>query len=141
MQTLEQIYNDFLALPEEKRTQVAQNSAIAVIDFLIEAGFKPEERQTFLCSVLGMFIAADLRVTVAEAKMFNFLLGTELTPDDLAKGFSNCVGAEYVKAMDEIIDSMPEDDKYNLCILGLAFLTADRELTQKEVDVFEKILG
>ena len=141
MQTLEQIYNDFLALSEEKRTQVAQNSAIALVDFLIDAGLKPEERQTFLFSVLGMFIAADLRVTQAETRMFNDLLGTNLSADDLAKGFSNCVGAEYVKAMDEIVDSMPEDDKYNLCILGLAFLTADRELTQKEVDVFERILG
>ena len=141
MQTIEQIYNDILSLSEEKRTQVAQNSAIELVDFLIDAGLKPEERQTFLCSVLGMFIAADLKVTVAEAKMFNALLGTELTPDDLAKGFSNCVGAEYVKAMDEIIDTMPEDAKYNLCVLGLAFLTADKELTQKEVDVFEKILA
>lgn len=139
--SIQDIYRDFLNHSESERLELARNAAGVVIRFLGETGLTDEQQLNFFFSAVGLFIAADGKVTAEEARLFNSLLGTQLSQQDLANGFANSSSVEFINAMDEIIDSMPEDDKTALCILGLTFLTSDGELTQREVAVFEKILA
>ncbi|MCR4911420.1 MAG: hypothetical protein K5925_02730 [Bacilli bacterium] len=139
--SIQDIYREFLNHSKEERLELARNAAGVVIHFLGESGLKDEDQLNFFFSAVGLFVAADGKVTDAEAELFNQLLGTELSGQDLANGFARSASVEFINAMDEIIDSMPEDDKNALCILGLTFLASDGELTQREIAVFEKILA
>ena len=43
--------------------------------------------------------------------------------------------------MDEIVDSFPEEIKFAVCYFGLAFIAADDNVSVREQQVFERILG
>ena len=141
MSTPTEIYHNFLNASDAERLNIAKQSAYNLAVFLRDSGLDEDTRTTFFFSALGLFIAADLKVTNAETKMFNDLLDTNYSSQELVENFSHCTQGEWIQKMDEIIDAMPEENKYDLCLLGLAFLTSDRELTKREIAIFEKILG
>ena len=141
MPTPNEIYQNFLNASDAQRLEIAKKSAYNLAAFLRDSGLDENTRTAFFFSVLGLFIAADLRVTNAETRMFNALFDANYTANELVENFSHCTQGEWIQKMDEIIDAMPEENKYDLCLLGLAFLTSDRELTKREIAIFEKILG
>lgn len=138
---LRELYNQYLNQSEAERVAVAQSATSVVAKFLNEAGLDQEQSFAFFMSIVRLFVSADRNCSQEEADLFNKLLDTNVSYDDFFNATNGGANPEYIKAMDDLIDSMPEEPKLAVCILGLTFLAADGELTQAETDVFERILG
>lgn len=138
---LKELYNQYLNHSNEERIQVAQAACGVLVQFLKEAGLDEEQSFAFFMNVVRLFVSADRSCSEEEADLFNEILGANVSYEDFFNATNGGANPEFIKAMDELIDSMPEDPKIATCVLGLTFLAADGELTQAEVDVFERILG
>lgn len=138
---LRELYNEYLNHSDAERVQTAQAATAVVAKFLNEAGLSNEQSFAFFMNIVRLFVSADRNCSEEEADLFNKILDTNVSYEDFFNATNGGASPEFIKAMDEIIDSMPEDPKVAVCILGLTFLAADGELSQAEADVFERILG
>ena len=137
---LQDIYSNYLNQSEEERITVAQKATAAIAGFFSESGLTQKESLNFYINIVRLFVSADRRCSQQEVNLFNKILGADYSYEDffnLTNGGSN---PEFVKAMDDIIDTMPEEPKIAVCVLGLTFLAADGELKESEIDIFERIL-
>ncbi|MCR4911770.1 MAG: hypothetical protein K5925_04535 [Bacilli bacterium] len=137
---LQDIYSNYLNQTEEERIAVAQKATAAIAGFFSESGLTQKESLNFYINIVRLFVSADRRCSQQEVNLFNKILGVDYSYEDffnLTNGGSN---PEFVKAMDDIIDTMPEEPKIAVCVLGLTLLAADGELKESEIDIFERIL-
>ena len=139
--TIEEIYSDFLKMSADDRRKYAAGAGLRILEGLKALGVDEENSYKFIVSVIGICIAADGRVTQGEADMFNFLFGSNLSVNDLAEMCGCAADPEFVDAWDKLVDRAPEEVKGDFCILGLAFLSDDGQLTPAEKALFEKILA
>lgn len=140
--TAEELFNSFLNQTPQERYEYACKCGAIVIDFLKNrSGLNEEEQGRFLLYSIGMFIAADGKITRGELELFNAIYNTNASADEMAKAFGFCADPKFVSDMDEVIDSMPDDPKIALCSVGLCILTSDGELNEREIELFGKILS
>lgn len=138
--TAEELFNAYLNESQEDRLRRVSGAAQVVFGFLKQTELSEEEQFGFFVHVIGMFVAADGQLTRGELELFNALFDASYTPQQVAELLGNCARPEVVQAMDELIDSMPEEAKLATCSVGLAFAAADGQLTEHEVNLFAKIL-
>ena len=141
MEAVKKIYKEFLAHSEQERLSISRHAVIEVLSFLNDAGLDKEAGMGFINCAMGLFISADRKVSDGETKLYNAIFGTGFSANDLAVLFETCVGEEYLHLLDETIDAMPLEIKNNVCLIGLEILTADGEISDKELEVFERILA
>lgn len=138
---LKSLYNEYLNHSDAERIEIAQSATAVLAKFLKEAELDEKQSFSFFLNVVRLFVSADRNCSTKEADLFNKILRTDISYEDFFEATNGGANPEFVKAMDEIIDSMPEEPKLATCVLGLTFLAADGELTPAEVEVFERILG
>lgn len=136
---LKEIYNQYLLLSEETRVMEAKLAASSTLDALNKAYPDNQNNAHLILLVIKMCINADKEVSEEECSLFNKLFDTNF---DL-KSFKEVIFSEedeFIK-INDIIDALPEEVKFDLCLLGLIFLSADGKLTEEEVDKFEQLLA
>ena len=140
--TAEELFQSYLNLSPQERFERACAAGSVVMEFLKnESGLSEEDQGSFLFFSIGMFIAADGKLTRGELELFNAIYQANATADEIAKYFSSCADPEFVSNMDKVIDSMPEEPKFALCTVGLCILSSDGELNKEELQLFAKILS
>ena len=138
---LKEIYQNYLKQSEQERIAVAQNATAAIAGFLTESGLSSKESLNFYLNIIRLFVSADRRCSQEEVDLFNKILGLSYSYEDFFNLTNGGANPEFVKVMDDIIDTMPEEPKIAVCVLGLTFLAADGELKENEIEIFEKILA
>ena len=68
-------------------------------------------------------------------------MGTSLTFEQFYNLTNGSSDPAFIQMMDELIDTLPDDIKVDVCTFGLTILAADDTITGAEQALFEKILG
>ena len=139
--TPQEFLQSYLDMSEQERLERAVAAGQVVIEFLNQTDLTEEERAGFLFHSIGMFIAADGKLTKGELDLLNKLYNANFTPEQVGQWMGNDSDREFVETMDKLIDSMSEEAKYALCTVGLCVLTSDGELNEYELGLFQKILA
>ena len=138
---LRELYNEYLNHSDAERVQTAQAATAVVAKFLNEAGLSNEQSFAFFMNIVRLFVSADRNCSEEEADLFNAVMGTSLSFEQFYNLTNGGADPEFVAFMDELIDSLPEEVKVDVCTFGLTILCADGNLTGAEQAFFEKILG
>ena len=136
---LDDVFNSFLHMTFRQKVNRARKSIAEMSDFLIANDIGDEDRISFYLNLARLFIGADGKVSLAECELFNELFYLHLTYPDFSKLMTGN-DKEFISVMDQAIDLMDKKAKVAACEFGLAFLSVDQELSEKEKAVFEKIL-
>ena len=107
----------------------------------ITGGIDDDTTFNFLTNVIKLFVSADRNCTELECKLFNDVMGTSLTYEQFYNLTNGGSDPEFVQAMDELIDALPDEAKVDVCTFGLTIIAADDTITGAEQALFEKILG
>ena len=136
-----ELYQKYVNQSHEERVNVAQRAAANVLGALKDGGIDDEITFNFLTNVIKLFVSADRNCTEAECRLFNDVMGTSLSYEQFYNLTNGGSDPEFVKAMDELIDSLPDDSKVDVCTFGLTIIAADDTITGAEQALFERILG
>lgn len=136
-----ELYQQYVDHSHEQRVAVAQKAAANVLSALEQGGVEDEVKFSFLTNVIKLFVSADKNCTELECKLFNDVLGTSLTYEQFYNLTNGGSDPQFIQAMDEIIDSLPDEVKVDVCTFGLTIIAADDTITGAEQALFEKILG
>ena len=87
----------------------------------------------------ALFAGADGVIDDVETRLFNEITGANFSQAELNEGLKPFFNPDFVAGMDKAIDTWDAEAKMNVCRYGLAFLSADGEISAREQQVFEKI--
>ena len=141
MSQIDELYQVYLGLNDRERFARVATAAERIKEHLLGLDIEQEVKTSFFYSLIGIFLAADKKVSASEADYFNALFNSKLSPQDLASDIGACLDPELIKMVDDIVDGMPDDVKVAVCIFGIGFLSCDGELTSEEKALFEKIIS
>lgn len=137
--TFRDLYNQAVNLSREERVQLALYAGNEVFKYLETLGKNEEERVNFLYYMTALFAGADGVIDDVETKLFNEITGANFSQAELNEGLKPFFNPDFVAGMDKAIDTWDAEAKMNVCRYGLAFLSADGEISAREQQVFEKI--
>ena len=137
---LDDVFNKYLHMTYRQKVDVARETIADMADFLLKLEVGEEDRVNFYINLVRLFAGADQKFSLEECKLFNDIFSINLTYKEFT---SLMVGhdEEFVDNMDKIIDMMDEEAKVSACSFGLVFLSVDRNITDSERKVFERILA
>ena len=139
--TFNELYREYVNHSPAQRVAVAQRAAANVLRALEEGGVEDEVKFGFLTNVVKLFVSADRNCSAEEADLFNAVMGTSLSFEQFYNLTNGGGDPKFIQTMDEIIDSLPDEVKVDVCTFGLTILCADDKITGAEQAVFEHILG
>ncbi|MBR0294524.1 MAG: hypothetical protein IJQ67_01285 [Bacilli bacterium] len=139
--TLREVYDKVNRLSHEERLNLAIGSGNEIATFLQKNGFDGEKSLRFFLYITALFAGADGVLDEDEYRLFIDAFKVDLTYERLNELLKGGFSDEYVRKMDETIDRFPQELKFAICNYGLAFISADGEITEKEQKVFERILA
>lgn len=139
--TLEELYENAVSMPRMKRIEVAGVSGNELLKYMKGRGLDDEASFKFIMYLVALFAGADGEIDDAEVDLFNYITDAGVSRKDLQEGLQGLFVEEFVASMDDLIDRMPEDQKGNCCLFGLAFVSADGRISEREKEVFERILA
>ena len=141
IQELQEIYDYYLSLGKEERVKAVRDSSNNFLGYLNSKGVDEDLATKLFVAILAIFIDADEDVSDAELSLFNDAFGTKLTREELSVLTRECSSnKELVDNVDKVVDSLPNPIKADVVIIGLSLISADGELTDDEIEIFEKIL-
>ena len=136
-----ELYQQYVNQSHEQRVSVAQRAAGNVLMALKDANVEDEITFNFLTDLIKLFVSADKNCSEEECQLFNDVMGTSLSYEQFYNLTNGGSDPAFVQTMDEIIDSLPDDVKVDVCTFGLTIIAADDTITGAEQSLFEKILG
>lgn len=136
-----ELYQQYANQSHEQRVDIAQKAAANVLVALKDGGVDDDTTFAFLTNVIKLFVSADKNCTELECKLFNDVIGTSLTYEQFYNLTNGGSDPEFIKMMDDLIDSLPEEVKVDVCTFGLTIVAADDTITGAEQALFEKILA
>lgn len=136
-----ELYQQYVNHSHEQRVAVAQKAAANVLAALDQGGIEDEVKFSFLTNVIKLFVSADKNCTELECRLFNDVLGTSLTYEQFYNLTNGGSDPQFIQAMDELIDALPDEVKVDVCTFGLTIIAADDTITGSEQAIFERILG
>jgi hypothetical protein len=87
-------------------------------------------------SFLASAIAVDGSFSALEQKLIRDLFG-----DVDFMGILKTVDSKMIETVDSLVDSLPDDDKYNLCTFAIYILAVDEHITKEEYRYLNKLLA
>ena len=139
--TLEELYQNAVNMSREKRLEVAGISGNELIKFMKERGLDDKAAFKFIVYLVALFAGADQEIDNEELELFNQLTNAGVNKSQLQESLKGLFNGEFVASMDDLIDRMPGEQKGNCCLFGLAFVSADGRISDREKEVFERILA
>ena len=141
MSTFRDVYQQYVNHSHAQRVSVAQKAAANVLGALKDGGIDDDVTFNFLTNLIKLFVSADRNCTEGECRLFNDVMGTSLTFEQFYNLTNGGSDPAFIQMMDELIDTLPDDIKVDVCTFGLTILAADDTITGAEQALFEKILG
>lgn len=133
-----EICDKFETMSNSERLAFAKKAALNLLNYLIRAeDLTKDEAFVFVVAIIRLFVSYDKLVDQKECDLFNELFGTDLSLKELKEICEEEVDKE---AIDEIVDMLPDVMKDEVCFLGLAFISSDGKINDKEKEIFAKIL-
>ena len=139
--SLREVYDKVTRLSHEERVRLAIGSGNNIAKHLKERGLDGEQSMRFFLYITALFVGADGVLDEEEHCLFNDAFQVDVPYDKLLETLKGGFNENYVQQMDEMIDRFPQELKFDICNYGLAFLSADGEISEKEQKIFEKILA
>ena len=139
--TLEELYENAVSMPRMKRIEVAGVSGNELIKYMKGRGLDDAAAFKFIMYLVALFAGADGVIDDEETDLFNYLTDAGISKKDLQESLQGLFAEEFVASMDDLIDRMPGEQKGNCCLFGLAFVSADGRISEREKEVFERILA
>ena len=134
------IYQDYLDASDATRANLAKNAASEIMSYCRSAGFSSDDQCQFIIYCFKLFSCGDTTTQRTEHELFKAVTGTSITYQEYFD-LTNYGGSEDFRSkMDQLIDSMSDDAKTNVLILGLCILTSDGKLTVSEQELFSRIM-
>ena len=141
MATFRDVYQKYVNLDHNQRVAVAQKAAGNILGALKDSNVDDEVIFNFLTDLIKLFVSADKNCTEEECRLFNDVIGTSLSYEQFYNLTNGGSDPEFIQYMDELVDSLPEEVKVDVCTFGLTIIAADDTITGAEQALFEKILG
>ena len=139
---LEEIYNHYLSLSEKERVRAFYISSESFMNYLDNRGVHSELATQLFIAILSIFVDADNGVSDAELSLINEALKVQMSKKELAFLTEQCgSNKDLINRLDEIIDALPNLIKADVVVIGLSLISSDGELTDREIEIFEKILN
>jgi uncharacterized tellurite resistance protein B-like protein len=140
------IFEEFLSCTLEERCNVAVNSADKLTEFFRKSGMLNDKEGeeflvTFIAVLMGQAIGADGVITPNEAKVFNAVFDRNLTPKELNNFVSSACEIQSLESVDNIVDSLPEEQKQFVAYIILAVISADGDIDEIEKKYIYTIVG
>lgn len=137
---LKEIYHQYLLLNNKQRVEEARVASLCVLTALNDKYPDNPNNARLVLLIIRMCIALDNKVSKEECDLFNALFDTKYSVKELEQFILYEDNGEFDK-LDAIVDILPLEIKYDLCLLGLLFLSSDNDLQEEEVVKFEKLLA
>ena len=138
--TLEEVYEDVVKLSHDERVAFGKEKLQLVAHWLLERDLSEEKIGDFILRLTSLFSSADNVANQAEYKVFIDITGFDISYLDFHYLVSLHNSPEKVEEMNDIIDTFPKEIKFAICHYGLALLSADGVINEKERELFERIL-
>lgn len=136
---LKSLYLEFVNMSNDERLQAAEEGARDVLKWVKGQGLSDEDTIYFLTGAIKLFVASDGEVSKEEWILFNQLFDSTISFDNFVDYISR-IDEDYFVSFNKLIDAMDVSAKSSLCLVGLAFLSADDKLTAEELAIFEEVL-
>ena len=140
------IFEEFLSCTLEERCNIAVNSVNKLTEFFHKAGLLDDKGGeeflvTFIAVLMGQAIGADGVITPNEAKVFNAVFDRNLSPNELRDFIGNSLEIQSLESVDNIVDSLPEEQKQFVAYIILAVISADGDIDEIEKKYIYTIIG
>ncbi len=140
------IFEEFLSCTLEERCNIAVNSVNKLTEFFRKAGMLNDKEGeefliTFIAVLMGQAIGADGVITPNEAKVFNAVFDRNLSPHELRDFIGNSCEIQSLESIDNIVDSLPEEQKQFVAYIILAVISADGNIDEIEKKYIYTIVG
>ena len=137
----ESTYQNFLKMTKDERMEIATASANRIYACLIyDLNVSKEAAVKFIIAVISIFAEADEKITDSEVEIFNKLFGQNETKESLKELTKNANKKDFVNHWDKMVDKIGGDIKRDFIMLGLAFISSDGVINNKEKDIFLQII-
>lgn len=125
-------YDVLLAVATE-----ALNKVMPVFSEIAEDGNGASIVLPFICTTL----AVDGKFTELEYKFIKDVTGLELSYDELRNLVQQFYSAEWINAVDNLIDNCPNEVKQSLLSFCLAFVSVDEHISREENAFIAKLMA
>ena len=139
---LDNVYEEYLNMDGATRIGRAKIAASRILHYFIhDCLLSKEEAVVSLLSIIKLFVSYDQLVSNEECELFNKVIGTSFSLEKFKSIVDGEIDEGLVDDLDAVIDAFPVLLKAEVCILGLIFISADGDISEKEKEIFEKILN
>ena len=135
----DKLLQDFVNAPYDVLLAVANDSLekiMPVFNEIAEDGNGAKVVLPFICTAL----AVDNKFSELEYKFLKDLLGIDKSYDYFKNVVQNYHSAEWIKAVDGLIDSCPDDLRNSLLSFCLAFVSVDEKISKEENAFIAKLM-
>ena len=135
-----QLLQDFVNAPYDVLLAVANDSlakVMPVFNEIADDGNGASIVLPFICTAL----AVDGKFSELEYKFVKDLIGVDESYDYFKEVVQNYYTAEWVNAVDGLIDSCPDELKNSLLSFCLAFVSVDEKISKEENAFIAKLMA
>ena len=142
MASIKEMMQEVVNLDHDDRIKLGKSALKDIITILENNGVKDDEKQLiFVLSLIKLFVSADKKCSKAELDLVNSILNSTLTYDEFYEMTNNGADPEFINELDDVVDSLTQEEKGAIVLFGLCIIAADEKITVEEQQIFMKILN
>ncbi len=136
---LDELMQQLVNLSHEERVTQGRSCAADIKEDFEKIGIG-EKYADFMVFIIKLFVSADRNCSKDEYKLINDIYELNMSYDDFFEMTNHGANSDFVKDLDALIDSLPEDTKIKVCLFGLFILASDDTISAEEQKLFQRIL-
>ena len=136
---IEQLVNQYKGLSEAELVKVGREAYGLFGNRMDRKGYNKQEIVEFAAMLARLAAGADRFGTEEELKLFEKITGIETDKYEFALMTKNANSEEFVKAVDEIVDSLDPATKDGALAFVAVFFAADNHLSEVELALLKRL--
>ena len=134
---LEELKARYAKMNESEKVGEGQKAFNRLANEMIRFGYRRQEAVSFGCLLVRLAAGSDKYASEEEYNLFKDSTGVELTLEEFKDMVKGAGKDDFVKVIDEIVDSLDRKAKDAALEFVALFLVSDADLDAKEKEVFK----
>lgn len=133
------LINDVVNATPSQRIALGRHALADVLAFLAQNEIEPDNISKLVAGLIIIFISADKEGSLDELETIRAITDIDFTEEEFYQMLKGGYDHEAIKALEDVIESLPPHQKASVCLFGLSILASDGELTKEEEKLFNRI--
>ena len=136
-----QMIQQILDYSDEQKVDLGKESLGRFLNGLMQGGIEEKDLPQFIVAFTRLFVSADRKCSQKEFEFFTNVTGIKMSYQDFYEMSNGGASPEYVKGLLEWVSKLNKDDRIALILYGVALLSSDNVVEQKELVLIDQILS